>query len=195
MNFFRTLAMVGLVGVGMVDSVVCKEANNTASNQPSTPQISYECFVIASDSPIQHDFSKLTNRREVFIFTFNKIVTRLGKEIIFKGSPSPSKEYVIGITNPITIRAGISITLTGTLDQGKITLLGKINSTETDTPKSSLDSFTLEARSSDLYFSTKTQSNGEVWFDMDRMLLKIPLMGEHSSYRYHTIRIVPTLTQ
>jgi len=193
MNFFKTLAMVGLVGVGMIEAGMCKEANNTASNQPLTPQISYECFVIASDSPIQHDFSKLTNRREVFILTFNRIVTRLGKEIILKGSPSPSNEYVIGITNPITIRAGISITLSGTLDQGRITLLGKINSTETDTPKSPLDSFTLEARSSELYFSTKTQSNGEVWFDMDRMLLKIPLMGEHSSYRYHTIRIVPTL--
>jgi len=185
---FRTLALVGLL------ALTISRVSFGSTDQPSTPQISYECFVISSDAPIQHDFPKLTNQRDITIFTFHKILTRVGKEITVKNCPSPSKQYVIGKTNPITIQAGISITLTGTLDQGKITLIGNITSTETDSPKTPPDSFTLETRSSDLYFSTKTKSGSDVWLDMDRLIFKIPtLIRKNSSCRHHAIRIVPTL--
>ena len=58
MNFFKTLAMVGLVGVGMIDSGICKEAKD--SDSVTNPVVSSEWKMdgwTSTQKPEEADFS------------------------------------------------------------------------------------------------------------------------------------------
>jgi hypothetical protein len=167
----------------------------SASDQHPQQLITYQFFVISSDHPIQHDFAKIKNYKGVRILNTSTGPFRSDRETNIDINKMLYPQYVDGHKEQKPILIGISIALTGKFaNKGKITLIGKMTSTEADVAKTSPEKTSLETVSSDLYFSAITTSGSEVWFDVDRLFLRtlgaIPIPREEN---YHALRIIPTL--
>lgn len=180
-----------LVLLGLV--TICRVSFGE-TNQSSQQLITYQCFLISSDNPIPHDFSQIKNYCGYDILRTPEVLNHIGRETRIEVTRNINPEYINTQKAQSSIPLGVAFTLTGTLNQDKIILTGKMVSTEAGTAKTSSDSTSLETHSSTLYFSKITESGHEVWFDVDRLFLKggALKMGEHQ-YRYHALRIIPTL--
>jgi hypothetical protein len=176
MNKALLLSLIGLV------TICCVSFG--ATNQSSPQQISYQCFIIESDKPIPHDFSKLSHRDGTFIESAPAVMGNVDQQMAVKIVTELFPEYVKGQKYPERIEPGISISLRGTPYQNKIILIGKLRVLNVISRSTNPESTSIATIAKELYFSKIVESGKEAWFDLDCPDQKPKCLA---------VRIVPTL--
>jgi hypothetical protein len=155
-----------------------------ASDKSSPEQITYKCFVIESDKPIPHDFSKLSQRKGIDVMSAPSVTGIVDQQLCLNIGKALIPEFVRGKKSSERIETGVSISLKGTLDHGDILLTGKTQFVDVADRRATPDSTCLATVTKTIYFSKIVKHGEDAWFDVEY---------PNQKSKYLTLGVIPTL--
>jgi hypothetical protein len=172
-------------GVSRLSSGGSLPTTDPAITQPSSQQITYQCFIIESDKPIPHDISKLTHRKGIDVMSAPVVTGKVDQQVTVKIVKRLIPKYVNNQTDTQSLEPGLSIYLKGALNRDNIILIGKTQILDVVEQRATAESTSLTTVSNDFYFSKIVKNGEEIWFDVD--------CSKNIKPKYLTIRIIPAL--
>ena len=137
------------------------------SDQHSPEQITYKCFVIESDKPIPHDFSKLSQRSGANVLSVPIVTGIVDQQLCLNVGKELIPEFVKGKKSSERIETGVLISLRGTLDHGDILLTGKTQVVDVADKRATPESTCLATFTKTIYFSKIVKRGEDAWFDVE----------------------------